>query len=181
MLTQPVDDGIDIGSVAAEGMEEAEPALDDGRRPGEPVLGQVRCDDAGVGSPPAVHPLDRAPGSVRLEQPAPMLAAMPIASVMPFASRPRSIAALTAAPMARRWTWRAGRGRRDGVAELPVVATHAEAHRHLDADSRGVEQPPTARARCFRGREGAGTTEAEGAGPTAGGCRRSPASVRGCR
>ena len=142
-----VGDRVDVGAVAAEGLEEAEPSLDDGRRPGQAVAGQVGGDDAGVGGPAAVDPLDGAAGAVGLEQarahgrrdprrvgdPRRRPARRP--SPRPRPHRPP-----------RRW-----RSREAALEELRrpavlVVAAHAQADRHLDADPGGVEHLGTGRA-----------------------------------
>jgi hypothetical protein len=67
-VPRPPDDGVRVGAVAAERLQEPEAALQHGRRAGEPVPGQVgRCHAAARG-PAAVDPLDGPAGAVGLQQ-----------------------------------------------------------------------------------------------------------------
>jgi len=85
---QAADDGVRVGAVAAERLQEPEAALQHGRRAGEHVPGQVgRCHAAARG-PAAVDPLDGPAGAVASSRPAPMLAAMPTAEAIPALSCP---------------------------------------------------------------------------------------------
>jgi hypothetical protein len=65
---QAADDGVRVGAVAAERLQEPEAALQHGRRTGEPVLGQVDRCHAAACSPAAVDSLDGPAGAVGLQQ-----------------------------------------------------------------------------------------------------------------
>ena len=95
---QAADDGVRVGAVAAERLQEPEAALRHRRRAGEPVPGQVGRCHAAVRGPAAVDPLEGPAGAVGLRQPAPMLAPMPAAEAIPASCCPCSIATATAAP-----------------------------------------------------------------------------------
>jgi hypothetical protein len=98
---QAADDGVRVGAVAAERLQEPEAALQHGRRAGEPVPGQVGRCHAAVRGPAAVDPLDGPAGAVGLQQ-AGAHAGRDAGGggAIPASSCPCSIATATTAPTA---------------------------------------------------------------------------------
>jgi hypothetical protein len=140
VLAQPVDHGVHVGPLAAEGVQEAEPALDHRGRAGQPVARQVGGDHPRVRGPSAVHPLDRAAGAVGLEQPGTHGRGDPRGVRDPVLVEPSDGGRRHRSPdrsADRRGVLAALEELR--VTERLVVAAHAEPHGDLDADAGAVQ------------------------------------------